>query len=140
MSGSGAGSPGAGQGAADDADERGLPWRGFWGRVVIAMVIAGVFVATSVAMIDRGFTARVQKLKRVAGLQVAAAPPGGANYLIIGSDSRAFATDPGDQQAFGSPEEETGKNSDTMMVAHVEPGSQKTFAPEKISMTSSPPT
>jgi LCP family protein required for cell wall assembly len=90
------------------------------------MVIVGVFTGTTVAMVDRGFTNRVQNIKRVE-VAVAPAPPGGANYLIIGSDTRAFATDPGDQEAFGSPEQETGHRSDTMMVAHVEPGSQKTF-------------
>src|SRR4029077_10793182 len=65
----------------------------------------------------------------VAGLKVAPAPPGGANYLIIGSDTRAFATDPGDQAAFGSPNDPnpSGQRSDTLMVAHVEPGSQQTF-------------
>jgi LCP family protein required for cell wall assembly len=118
--------PGAGTNEADDGAPRGLPWRGFWGRLVIAVVITGLFVGITVAMIDRGFTHRVQQIRRVK-LEVAPAPPGGANFLIIGSDSREALTDPSDQEAFGSPAQETGQRSDTMMVAHVEPGSQKTF-------------
>jgi LCP family protein required for cell wall assembly len=112
--------------AARDVGTR-LPWRGFWGRLLIAMVIVGVCTATTVAMIDRGFTSRVQNIPRIPDLRVAPAPPGGANYLIIGSDTREGATAQEDIDAFGSPEEEAGQRSDTMMVAHVEPGSQKTF-------------
>ena len=73
----------------------------------------------------------MHKIKRVAGLTVAPAPPGGANYLIIGSDTRAFATDSSDQAAYGDPNDPSagvdGQRSDTLMVAHVEPGPQKTF-------------
>jgi LCP family protein required for cell wall assembly len=104
-------------------------WNGFFLRFVISLVLSSVFVVTGVALVNRGINDRVHKIKRIAGLEVAPAPPGGANYLIIGSDTRAFATDPGDVEAFGSPEapDTSGQRSDTLMVAHVEPGPQKTF-------------
>ena len=104
-------------------------WNGFMGRFVISLALASAFVVTGVALVNRGINDRVKSIKRVAGLSVAPAPPGGANYLIIGSDTRAFATDPGDVAAFGSPDDPNteGQRSDTMMVAHVEPGPQKTF-------------
>jgi LCP family protein required for cell wall assembly len=104
-------------------------WNGFMGRFVISLALASAFVVAGVAVVNRGINDRVKSIQRVAGLKVAPAPPGGANYLIIGSDTRAFATDPGDQAAFGSPNDPntSGQRSDTLMVAHVEPGSQQTF-------------
>ena len=104
-------------------------WEGFFARVVISLVLTSVFVVSGVALVNRGINDRVHKIKRIAGLTVAPAPPGGANYLIIGSDTRAFATDPGDQEAFGDPNDPntSGQRSDTLMVAHVEPGPQQTF-------------
>ncbi len=65
----------------------------------------------------------------MAGLQVAPAPPGGANYLMIGSDTRAFVDNPDDAVKFGTPDDPNteGQRSDTLMVAHVEPSSQRTF-------------
>ena len=104
-------------------------WRVFSGRYLISLVVATSLMVTGVALVNRGINERVKKIPRVAGLAVAPAPPGGANYLIIGSDTRAFATDPGDIAAFGSPNDPNtkGQRSDTLMVAHVEPGPQKTF-------------
>src|SRR5262245_59876065 len=78
-------------------------WNGFMGRFVISLALASAFVVHGVAVVNRGINDRVKSIQRVAGLKVAPVPPGGANYLIIGSDTRAFATDPGDQEAFGSP-------------------------------------
>jgi LCP family protein required for cell wall assembly len=46
--------------------------------------------------------------------------PGG-NFLLIGSDSRAFVKSASDAQAFGSAQSQTGQRSDTIMVAHLEP-------------------
>jgi LCP family protein required for cell wall assembly len=44
----------------------------------------------------------------------------GGNFLLIGSDSRAFVDTPGDSAAFGSAQQETGQRSDTIMVAHID--------------------
>jgi LCP family protein required for cell wall assembly len=104
-------------------------WDGFWGRYVISLALASALMVTGVALVNRGINDRVQSIERVAGLDVAPAPPGGANYLIIGSDTRAFVDGQADVNAFGSPTDPNteGQRSDTLMVAHVEPGPQKTF-------------
>jgi LCP family protein required for cell wall assembly len=104
-------------------------WDGFAGRYVISLALASVFVVSGVALVNRGINERVRKIQRVAGLETAPAPPGGANYLIIGSDTRAFVDNASDAAAFGAPDDPDteGQRSDTMMVAHVEPGPQKTF-------------
>jgi LCP family protein required for cell wall assembly len=104
-------------------------WNGFWGRYVISLALASVFVVAGVALVNRGINDRVKSIERVAGLDVAPAPPGGANYLIIGSDTRAFVDTESDASAFGTPDDPNteGQRSDTLMVAHVEPGPQKTF-------------
>src|SRR5205809_3203160 len=105
-------------------------WDGFFGRFVISLALASAFVVTGVALVNRGINARVAKIQRVAGLQVAAEPPGGANYLIIGSDTRAFVDNSDTASEFGDPQNDAsveGQRADTMMVAHIEPGPQKTF-------------
>jgi LCP family protein required for cell wall assembly len=116
--------------AGDDASER-MRWGGFWGRLVIAVLIASACMTSAVALVDRGITDRVAQIQRVVIPQLAAAPPGGANYLIIGSDSRAFVSDAGDAAAFGDPNDPDagadGQRSDTLMVAHIEPSAQRTF-------------
>ncbi len=117
--------------ATDDAASEQMRWRGFWGRLVIAVLIASACMTSAVALVDRGITDRVAQIQRVVIPQLAPAPPGGANYLIIGSDSRAFVSDAGDAAAFGDPNDPDagvdGQRSDTLMVAHVEPTAQRTF-------------
>jgi LCP family protein required for cell wall assembly len=97
----------------------------FLWRFVISLVITSVVTVGIVAGVNRGIDDRVAKIERIK-LAVAPAPPQGANFLIIGSDTRAFVKDQGDAQAYGDPNVETGARSDTLMVAHVEPGSQRT--------------
>jgi len=63
-------------------------------------------------------------VKRV-HVDVAPAPPQGANYLILGSDTRNFVSNSSQKQAFGA--QSSGANSDTIMVAHVEPNLKKTL-------------
>jgi LCP family protein required for cell wall assembly len=57
-------------------------------------------------------------------LSLADAPAGGgANYLLIGSDTRDFVKNAGQQQAFGTQSDAGGKRSDTIMVLHTDPDS-----------------
>jgi LCP family protein required for cell wall assembly len=112
------------EGGSDVGGTR-LRWTGFGWRCLIALVIASVFMGSAVAMVDRGIDRGVAKIKRV-HVQVAAPPPGGANYLIIGSDTREFVDNEDDRNSFGDPEE-GGRRSDTLMVAHVEPSAQRTL-------------
>ena len=70
-----------------------------------------------------------QKLDKIPRVQVATspAPPGGANYLLIGSDSRSFVKDSTDRKTFGDPKLQQETLSDTMMVIHVEPSAKRTL-------------
>ena len=115
---------------AGSGTEQRMRWRGFWGRLVIAVLIASACMTSAVALVDRGITDKVTEIDRVVGLKLADPPPGGANYLIIGSDTRAFVDNENDALQFGDPNSDPdveGQRSDTLMVAHVEPSAQKTF-------------
>jgi polyisoprenyl-teichoic acid--peptidoglycan teichoic acid transferase len=104
-------------------------WRAFLGRYLISLVVATALVVSGVAIVNRGINERVQKIPRI-NLSLASSPPDGANYLIIGSDTRKFAGESGNIDGFGDPAADPdlqGQRSDTLMVAHVEPNAQRTF-------------
>jgi LCP family protein required for cell wall assembly len=46
------------------------------------------------------------------------------NYLLIGSDTRAFINNQTDAAHFGDKQAEAGQRSDTMMVVHVDPAAK----------------
>lgn len=98
--------------------------RTFLTRLLIAVLVTGVLSVGLVVGVNRGIDDRVASIKRVR-LAVAPAPAQGANFLIIGSDTRAFVDNSGDANAFGSAQNEGGQRSDTLMVVHIEPGAQR---------------
>jgi LCP family protein required for cell wall assembly len=100
--------------------------RAFFGRYLISLVVTATLMVGGVLAVNKGINDRVQKIPRVQ-LALATSPPGGANFLIIGSDTRAFVNNSAAASAFGDAQSQVGQRSDTIMVAHVEPGSQKTF-------------
>src|SRR5262245_23233704 len=95
----------------------------FGGRFLIALVVSTLVATAAVVVVNNEIDSQLSKIRRI-HLIVAEPPPAGENFLIIGSDSRQFVDTPEDIAAFGK---ETGKNSDTLMVAHVEPGAQRTL-------------
>jgi LCP family protein required for cell wall assembly len=100
--------------------------RVFAGRYAIAFGFAAVFMVLSVIGANYVYDTKIDKIGRVK-VKTAEPPPEGANYLLIGSDTRAFVDNGGDANAFGTPQSETGQRSDTIMVIHVEPGAKKTL-------------
>jgi LCP family protein required for cell wall assembly len=98
----------------------------FFGRYLISLAVASVLMIGGVAAVNRGINDRVASIHRIK-LTVAPAPPEGANFLIIGSDTRAAVDDPTQVSSPGADTTAGGQRSDTLMVAHVEPGSQHTF-------------
>jgi LCP family protein required for cell wall assembly len=102
---------------------RSLP-RVLFRRFTIACSVLTVFMVGTVVAVNYVFDLKLNDIERV---KVATAPerPQGSNFLLIGSDTRAFVSDAADQQAFGSAAEEAGQRSDSMMVVHVEPGREK---------------
>jgi LCP family protein required for cell wall assembly len=88
--------------------------------VVFVLTIGGVVGAN--VMIDSSLAGIKRVQLRTAEL------PGEAeagNYLLIGSDSRAFIDNAGDASGFGDKAVEVGQRSDTMMIVHVDPDSEK---------------
>src|SRR5262249_33226480 len=86
----------------------------FAARLGIALLVSTTFVAGAIFAVNQGIEDRVASIKRVQ-LNLAPEPSGGANYLILGSDTRD-QTDPGHVQANGGAD--AGCNcSDTLMVA-----------------------
>jgi len=95
-------------------------------RFVVAAVVFGVALVAVVIAVNRTIDREVARIPRI---PVATTPAGanGANYLIVGSDSRSFVDNAEEKSAFGSADQETGKRSDTMMVVHVEPNAGRTL-------------
>ncbi len=87
-------------------------------RVITAFVV--VVVLTTVA-IAGAYAEAATKVSKVAKARIdTSVLQSGGNFLLIGSDSRAFVNDPQDAQAFGSASQQTGQRSDTIMVAHID--------------------
>ena len=99
--------------------------RAFAGRLLISLLVVSALTAGGVVAVNRGIDDRLANVHRIK-LTLAAAPPEGANYVILGSDSRSVVAQ-GDSGGFGDAANTPGQRSDTLMVAHVEPGSQKTL-------------
>src|SRR5438045_2653510 len=104
------------------------PLRAFFRRYVIALGVAVSVMVSSVFAVNYVIDRKIAKITRVK-VDIAAAPPEGANYLLIGSDTRAFAKKKGDKQKYGDEAsgDVGGQRSDTMMVVHVEPDAQRTL-------------
>jgi LCP family protein required for cell wall assembly len=93
--------------------------RAFVGRIGLALLLCFAIVGAGVVAVNRTIDAAVDTIPRIA---VTTAPVGdhGVNYLIIGSDSRAFVEDAAEQAAFGSERDSGPARSDTLMVLHTE--------------------
>jgi LCP family protein required for cell wall assembly len=101
-------------------------FRAFSRRYLIALAVAAVLMSSAVVVTNYVISDTLSGVKRV-HVRVALAPAGGANYLLLGSDTRAFVHNAQQQQAFGSQATDPNVNSDTMMVIHVEPGTRRTL-------------
>ena len=85
--------------------------------LVVSIVIGG-FVLVNVLV--------EMKLASSARVDLTLAPPpddGGANYLLVGSDTRDFVANQGQEEAFGTSADAGGKRSDTIMLLHTDPDS-----------------
>ncbi len=99
---------------------------GFARRYALAL---GVVVAVVLVTILGVNVLVGQKLASVTKvhLQLAPTPSGGANYLLVGSDTRAFVSNPADQAAFGNQAGNMGQRSDTIMILHTEPNAGRSL-------------
>jgi LCP family protein required for cell wall assembly len=97
-----------------------LSLRAFGHRVLVALLISAVLIGALVAVVVRTENSKVASIA-VAPIDASLLRAGG-NYLIIGSDTRAFAESKADIEHFGSARQIGNARSDTMMVAHIDPG------------------
>jgi LCP family protein required for cell wall assembly len=92
--------------------------RAFLHRLLTAFIIAVVLTTLAIA---GAYAEAARKVSKVAEVPIdSSLLQHGGNFLLIGSDSRAFVKSAGDQQAFGSAQQQTGQRSDTIMVVHLE--------------------
>lgn len=103
------------------------PLRAFPFRLVVALAVTTSLMVVGIVGVNLAIDSKLSVIKRV-DVAVASAPPEGANYLLIGSDTRSFVQGSTEEEAFGTGSDVGGQRSDTMMVIHVEPGSQQTLA------------
>jgi LCP family protein required for cell wall assembly len=99
------------------------PLESFASRLVLSFVLVMTLVVGGLVLVNVLVEDKLSSAKRV-DLTLAEAPSGGgANYLIIGSDTRTFIKNAGDQQAFGDSADAGGQRSDSIMVLHTDPDS-----------------
>lgn len=97
--------------------------------MVIAVVLTTVLSAAGIVAVNNVIDSRFNNLKRKQvdlDADTAAGEP--VNFLLIGSDTRAFVDTEEDEQRYvGKGAEATaGQRSDTMMILHVDPKMKKT--------------
>ena len=97
-----------------------LSFRAFGHRVLVALILCSVITAALWVAVVHAEDAKISQIQTV-NIDPALLRAGG-NYLIIGSDTRAFVDNAADAQHFGSKQTQTGQRSDTIMVAHIDPG------------------
>lgn len=102
-------------------------WRAFARRYVIALALVFVLVVSGVLVGNRVIDDKIADLHRVKVDVAAEGPAEAANFLIVGSDSRAFVQNEQQEQAFGNPSVESGQRSDTLMVLHLDPAQKKSL-------------
>ena len=96
-------------------------WRVFRRRFVSACVAALVVMVATVVVLNYKVSDALDKTKKIDNLTFPDGPAQGGNYLVIGSDSRAFVENPDQAKAFGTAQAEAGQRADVMMVLHIDP-------------------
>jgi LCP family protein required for cell wall assembly len=95
------------------------------GRFAVALAVTLPMVLAGIVGVNVFLDQKVASIPRV---KLKTAPNTGtsapSNFLLIGSDSRAFVQTPEEAQAFGNQAGNGGQHSDTLMVVHVDPGQQ----------------
>jgi len=95
------------------------------GRFAVALAVTLPMVFAGIVGVNVFIDQKIASIPRVKLKTAANTDPGSpANFLLIGSDSRAFVQTPEEAQAFGSQATNGGQHSDTLMVIHVDPGQQ----------------
>lgn len=96
------------------------------GRFAVALAVSVPLVLGGVVGVNAFIDRKIDEIPRVKVKTAENTDPGKpANFLLIGSDTRAQVQTPEEKAAFGDASTEGGQRSDTLMVIHVDP-EQKT--------------
>ena len=90
-------------------------------RFLIAVGVVFATLCTGVVAVNSVVDSKISNIHRVRGLNLPTTPGKAGNYLVLGSDSRAFVENETQAQAFGTTQEAGGTRSDTLMIVHVDP-------------------
>ena len=104
----------------------GMAGRLFLRRYLVALLVATLAAVGAVVGVNTVINDKIDRIPRV-NLVTAPDPPGGSNFVLLGSDSRAFVKSQGQADAFGSASSNGGARSDTLMIVHIQPAAQKTL-------------
>jgi polyisoprenyl-teichoic acid--peptidoglycan teichoic acid transferase len=102
--------------------------RVFAGRFAVALAISLPLVVGGVVAVNVVIERRIDSIPRVKVKTAENTDPGEpANFLLIGSDTRALVQTPEEREAFGDAAAQGGQRSDTLMVIHVDPEAKAGF-------------
>jgi LCP family protein required for cell wall assembly len=98
--------------------------RVFLWRLALALVLTSAAAAVG---LGAGSVVLNQKFAEAKSVRVALdqALPGSMNFLLLGSDSRAFVADAADKSSFGDTRIVGGQRADVIIVARVEPKTRR---------------
>jgi LCP family protein required for cell wall assembly len=106
---------------------RSLP-RVLLGRFAVALAVAFPLVLGGVVGVNAFIDRKIGEIPRVKVDTAENTDPGEpANFLLIGSDTRARVETPEEREAFGDPSAVGPPRSDTLMVIHVDPEQKSGF-------------
>jgi polyisoprenyl-teichoic acid--peptidoglycan teichoic acid transferase len=96
-------------------------------RYLVALGLTFLLMVSSIVIVNIYIDNEISAIRRVPNLNVASSPGQAGNFLLIGSDSRAFVESEQQAQAFGNRAQQTGQRSDTMIIVHVDPDQKKSL-------------
>ena len=98
------------------------------GRFAVALAVSVPLVLGGVVGVNAFIDRKIDEIPRVKVKTAANTDPGQpANFLLIGSDTRAQVQTPEERAAFGDAGAGGGQRSDTLMVIHVDPAQKTGF-------------
>lgn len=101
-------------------------WVNFARRYVLALGLACIVIVGGLVGMRTSVNQKLSRIHTRHGLTLSHEPAANSgNFLVIGSDSRAFVNNAAQAQAFGSAQQEGGQRSDTIMIAHVDPSQKR---------------
>ena len=98
------------------------------GRFAVALAVSVPLVLGGVVGVNAFIDRKIDEIPRVKVKTAENTDPGEpANFLLIGSDTRAQVQTPEERAAFGDAGAGGGQRSDTLMVIHVDPAQKTGF-------------